>query len=231
MGNLFISYAHEDHERVGELVQALNARGFQVWWDKELPQGADWDERIQRALEQSSAVFVVWSKNSMASREVRAEATYALNENKLLPIRIEDVKIWARYAIVQYRDLFKRPVNEDPNWAEVINRIEERMRGLGAESGAVETAGTALGAEAAPAGPKAATVNMAAASTPRVRGGVVIPPESVAPATLAVLGVAAFGGWLLGDASNMMIFYGAVALLAGGVVTSLLPIFLRGGKA
>lgn len=127
MGQVFISYSNRDRERVAEMVSALKGEGYQVWWDADLTPGGDWDLEIQQALEQCRTVLVVWSENAMQSREVRAEATYALNENKLLPVRIEPVKIWARYNIVQYEDVLDRPLHRDPNWPAVMLHLRSRI--------------------------------------------------------------------------------------------------------
>lgn len=126
MGQVFISYSSRDKDRVAELVTALKDRGYSIWWDENLTPGGDWDFEIQRALEESRTVLVLWSESAMQSREVRAEATYALNENKLLPVRIEPVKIWARYNIVQYEDVLNRPPHLDPNWPAVLKHLEAK---------------------------------------------------------------------------------------------------------
>jgi hypothetical protein len=127
MGQVFISYSNRDRDRVAELVGSLKGLGYSIWWDEDLTPGGDWDLEIQRALEQSRTVLVIWSESAMASREVRAEATYALNENKLLPVRIDPVKIWARYNIVQYKDVLNRPPERDPNWPAVIGHLRSRV--------------------------------------------------------------------------------------------------------
>ena len=39
MADVFISYASEDRNRVRPLAEALQSRGFNVWWDRSLPPG------------------------------------------------------------------------------------------------------------------------------------------------------------------------------------------------
>ncbi len=36
MADIFLSYASEDRERVIPLVEALQADGFSVWWDRNI---------------------------------------------------------------------------------------------------------------------------------------------------------------------------------------------------
>ncbi len=206
MGPVFISYSSRDRDRVAELAGALTAQGFQVWWDTELPPGADWDERIQRALEASRTVLVVWSENAMASREVRAEATYGLQEKKLLPIRIEDVRLWARYNIVQYEDIFSRPPDRDSNWPVVVNYLRKYVSTEEADGSDENTA------PITPAKPKP------------VRGGAVVPASMILPGAMTAAGGLTFLIWLLsggGDTLGATIqFYSAVGLLVLGAIAA-----------
>lgn len=213
MGPVFISYSSRDRDRVAELAGALTAQGFQVWWDTELPPGEDWDERIQRALESARTVLVVWSENAMASREVRAEATYGLQEKKLLPIRIEDVRLWARYNIVQYEDVFSRPPERDSNWPVVVRYLKKYVATEEADGSDEDTA---------PITP--------AIKPQQVRGGAVVPASMILPAAMTGAGGLTFLIWLLsGGGSSLgatIQFYSAVGLLVVGAIAA--AISLRG---
>ena len=50
MAEIFISYASENRERARALAQTLGARGWSVWWDREIPLGKSFDEVIEKAL-------------------------------------------------------------------------------------------------------------------------------------------------------------------------------------
>lgn len=216
MGPVFISYSSRDRDRVSELAAALARQGFDVWWDTHLPPGEDWDERIQRALEASEVILVVWTEASMQSREVRAEATYGLQESKLLPIRIEDVRLWARYNIVQYKDVFSRPPEDDPNWHVVVGYLR-RYAGSPERDGAPED----VAPLPAPAG---AAVIPAPAARP-ARGGAVIPRAMVLPSAFTGAGGLTFLSWLIAGAEGLggqVQFYSAVGLLAIGLAASAL---------
>lgn len=217
MGPVFISYSSRDRDRVAELANALTRHGFTLWWDTQLPPGADWDERIQRALEAAEVVLVVWSEASMASREVRAEATYALQEKKLLPIRVDDVRLWARYNIVQYEDIFSRPPDQDPNWPVVVTHLKRQVETPGPDGIAEDTSPIS----AAPPKPRPA------------RGGAVVPASMILPSALTGAGGLTFLTWLIangeGLASDIQL-YSAVALLAAGTIASIFS-FVRTPKA
>ena len=89
MSHVFISYSHEDREVARRYASALEAAGLAVWWDDHLRSGEAFDEKIEAALRAASAVVVLWSKTSVASRWVRAEATLADRNKTLVPVMIE----------------------------------------------------------------------------------------------------------------------------------------------
>lgn len=84
--DVFVSYASEDRETVRALVTDLEANGFSVWWDRSIGAGAAFDREIERALDASSAVLVLWSPASIESDWVRAEAYEGLNRGVLVPV-------------------------------------------------------------------------------------------------------------------------------------------------
>jgi hypothetical protein len=92
MSDIFISYAREDREWVSLLAAALSGQGWDVWWDRSIAVGQNFDEVIETELAAARAVIVVWSGNSIDSRWVRAEAQEGLEDNKLIPVFLEDVR-------------------------------------------------------------------------------------------------------------------------------------------
>jgi TIR domain len=68
-----------------------------VWWDPKLRAGEHFDDVIEKALDQAKCVIVIWSERSVQSRYVRTEATYALDQDKLVPVAIESVKLPLRF--------------------------------------------------------------------------------------------------------------------------------------
>jgi hypothetical protein len=92
MSDIFISYAREDRDWVSLLAAALSRQGWDVWWDRSIAVGQNFDEVIETELTAARAVIVVWSGNSVDSRWVRAEAQEGLEDKKLIPVFLEDVK-------------------------------------------------------------------------------------------------------------------------------------------
>jgi len=87
--DIFISYCREERPVARRFAECFADEGFSVWWDAQLHSGETFDEVIERELRAAKAVVVLWSPRSVASRWVRAEATLADRDNKLVPIIIE----------------------------------------------------------------------------------------------------------------------------------------------
>ncbi len=91
MPDIFISYAHEDQERVRLIVQELEKR-WSVFWDKKIPPGKTWEDSIGKALEESPCVLVVWSHSSVQSDWVKEEADVARKRDTLVPLFLDTVE-------------------------------------------------------------------------------------------------------------------------------------------
>lgn len=89
--DVFLSYAHEDRPRAKELAQAIAERGWTVWWDKRIRPGDSFSRVIQRNLDVSKCVLVLWSTHSVESEWVEVEASDAKGRGKLIPVLIDDV--------------------------------------------------------------------------------------------------------------------------------------------
>ena len=80
MSDVFLSYSRENQDTARLFAEALQRAGISVWWDDTLSAGEAYDEVTERALEGAKAVVVLWSKASVASRWVRAEATHGRSQ-------------------------------------------------------------------------------------------------------------------------------------------------------
>jgi hypothetical protein len=89
MSDIFISYAREDEARAHELAAALTRLGWSVWYDRALVPSEEFDERIEQELDAARCVIVIWSRASIKSKWVRAEAEAADNQGKLLPVAFD----------------------------------------------------------------------------------------------------------------------------------------------
>ena len=89
MPDVFLSYVSADRERVRPVRDALVAQGFDVFWDQTVPSGVDWDTWIRQHLTKAKCALVFWSVASVASDNVRHEATVAKRQGKLISILLE----------------------------------------------------------------------------------------------------------------------------------------------
>jgi DNA-binding response OmpR family regulator len=99
--DLFLSYSRQDMAKIETLAAVLQQAGWSVWWDRHIKTGTSFDKVIEQALTNSRAVIVAWSKNSVDSDWVRAEAAYALESNKLLPVRLDEAAPPLRFINMQ----------------------------------------------------------------------------------------------------------------------------------
>ena len=87
MSDIFISYSRDDSQFVEALMLALIEYGWSVWADKSgMAEGRPFDQQIEDAIVASTVTLVIWSPSSVKSRWVRAEAAFALDKDKLLPV-------------------------------------------------------------------------------------------------------------------------------------------------
>lgn len=89
MARVFLSYARADRVRVSELAAALERAGHEVWWDRRLSGGAEFEREIERALARADVVVVAWSTASVRSHWVRDEAAAGRDRNRLVPVSLD----------------------------------------------------------------------------------------------------------------------------------------------
>lgn len=105
MSDVFVSYSRDDQPTARRVADGLTTAGFSVWWDQALRSGEAFDRVTEKALEEARAVVVLWSKSSVESRWVRAEATQADRNGTLLPVTIEPCKRPIMFELTHTPDL------------------------------------------------------------------------------------------------------------------------------
>src|SRR5512139_2998129 len=124
MADVFVSYARQDAEAARRFADAFRDAGCSVWWDDELRSGEVFDESIERALREAKAVVVLWSKSSVASRWVRAEATLADRSRTLVPVTIEPCERPIIFELTHTADLTRwRGDPADKAWQALITDV------------------------------------------------------------------------------------------------------------
>ena len=105
MNDIFISYARADRPRAKVLAEALEEQGYNVWWDFDITPGERFSKVIEQALDDAKCLVVLWSKDSVESEWVEAEATEGKRQNKLVPALIDDATIPLAFRQIHTADL------------------------------------------------------------------------------------------------------------------------------
>jgi formylglycine-generating enzyme required for sulfatase activity len=124
MADIFISYAREDRAKAQKLAEALDRRGWTVWWDTRLRAGEIWDEVIETQLKAARATVVLWSRSSVKSRWVRKEARAADVRHILAPAFLQRVELPLEFSDVQAADLINWEGDQaHPGFAQLLDDI------------------------------------------------------------------------------------------------------------
>lgn len=87
---VFISYSQQDEDWASKIRKVLKKEGLDVWDDREILPGDNWAAKVSEALQESEAMVVLLSHNSLSSNNVRREIEYALGEkqykDRLIPV-------------------------------------------------------------------------------------------------------------------------------------------------
>jgi TolB-like protein len=105
MHDIFLSYNREDQATARKFAEGFEHAGFSVWWDVTLKSGEAYDRVTEQALRSAKAVVVLWSKRSVNSDWVRAEATIALRNKTFAPVMIEVCERPLMFELTQTADL------------------------------------------------------------------------------------------------------------------------------
>ncbi len=128
MPDIFLSYNREDQAKARLFADAFASEGFDVWWDTTLRAGEAYDEVTEKALREAGAVVVLWSKKSVASRWVRAEATIANRQKTLVPAMIEACDRPIMFELTQTAELGHWAGDRaDPAWRAFLADVRQHL--------------------------------------------------------------------------------------------------------
>ncbi len=126
---VFISYARRDEEKTEQISEHLRDSGISTFIDKKLDVGVDWDKKIEKALKNSLAVLVIWTRSSVVSRWVRSEARFGLGRARLLPVLLEPCEIPVEFNGVQTANLSTWDLynKSHPDWIILLKSISKLL--------------------------------------------------------------------------------------------------------
>ncbi len=110
----------------------LTDHGWSVWWDRQIPFGKTFDKVIEENLANAKCVIVLWTRNSVESRWVRAEASDGVGRDLLLPVLLErDLKLPLEFKMFQAANLADwHPGQADEEFARLLKSIDAMVKAL-----------------------------------------------------------------------------------------------------
>jgi hypothetical protein len=137
-GFVFVSYTHEDRERVRPLVELLDRKlreiDGSIFWDQRLRVGTPISEEIYKLLGEAACVLVVWTKNSVSSQWVQAECLDACKDGRLVPVAMDGrLGIRPPFKALSHFELVNWGGDESPAFVQMWDSVRGLIeRGSGA---------------------------------------------------------------------------------------------------
>jgi hypothetical protein len=133
---VFISHSHETRALAEKVGEALEQAGLEAWnHEQEILPGDNWAKKIAQALEESQAMVVLLSPDSLDSTMVRREIEYALSskhfKNRLIPVLVgseEDLPLEKLPWILSHLNVIKLPAYGKQE--EGIHRITQALQAV-----------------------------------------------------------------------------------------------------
>lgn len=193
MADIFISYSRLDHDRLQPIVERLDSLGYSVWWDRRKRAGQARVEEIERELGAARAVMTVWSRQARNSTWVHAESSSALDQNKLLQLKLDNMTPPTPFDALPIADMS----GARSEWGPIEDALARLVRGEAASPALPDAANVGLLATVSAAGaPKllgaacACTLAAYAGAASAAHRGVMA-PEQLQIALMAMLAVGA----------------------------------------
>ena len=91
---IFVSYCHQDKDRVLPVIKRLSENGARIWYDRGIHPGSEWPEIVAGRLENCTVFMVFLSNNYICSQNCIREIHFAVAKNKqLLSVMLEPVSL------------------------------------------------------------------------------------------------------------------------------------------
>jgi hypothetical protein len=129
MSDIFISYSSKDRPWVERFAKTLETHGWSVWWDRNIPTGGSFNAVIRQELRGAKCAIIVWSKQSVDSEWVQAEAAEAKKQDKYLPVKINESDIPLGFTQRTFQSLVDWEAGADhPGFSQLLKDIERLVK-------------------------------------------------------------------------------------------------------
>jgi hypothetical protein len=140
--DVFLSYSSKDRggtnddgtprpDRVTPIVELLEAQGFEVFWDQDVPTGVNWNKWIKDKLTAAKCAVALWSEHSVESDPVAHEATIAHKQGKLISVLIDQLEAehvpMGLYTHQAVKLVGWSGEDDDENWQKILGAIEAKI--------------------------------------------------------------------------------------------------------
>ena len=129
MADIFISYKREQRAAAAQVAELLRGNGYEVWWDRELIGGDNFQRTINDELDAAACVVVLWSQLALASDYIVAEASKARDHEKLVGANIDNVCLPVPFNTLQCVSLAAWQGGADADCAQDLLRSVARRSG------------------------------------------------------------------------------------------------------
>ena len=121
---IFISYKREDKRIAKKLFTLLQEDGFTVWWDQKIKAGESFVSKIHEQAEKCDVLIALYSLKALQSKYIEAEATYAFEHNKLIPIIIENIELPIPFRTTQYINFIHWDEKRNETYDQLLEAIK-----------------------------------------------------------------------------------------------------------
>ena len=148
MYDIFLSYRRTDGKLAAALVQELQARGVEAWYDQMIQGGVDWREDIVGNLTNSRILVILFSEACNSSKQLNKELAIADHLDKtVVPVLIEKTEPRGNYL---YELASRNWIEMHPRPASKVKELADHLVGLVAQEKSGGGGTSAEGGGAAP---------------------------------------------------------------------------------
>jgi hypothetical protein len=142
MSDIFVSYDAEDRDRVLPLVQALESTGWTIFWDRTIPAGTAWRQRMDAEIKTCRSVLVVWTEKSVNSEWVIEEAEIGKRRHILVPVLLDEIEPPFGFGMIQAANLIAWNGSiADPSFDRLVSDIAAILGPVRAKAQVIEQNG------------------------------------------------------------------------------------------